>query len=58
MVQNLFWAVGYNVIAIPLAAGVGYSFGALLTPAVGAILMAVSTVVVSLNAMLLRRMKS
>ena len=58
MVQNLFWAVGYNVIAIPLAAGVGYSFGALLTPAVGAILMAVSTVVVSLNAMLLRRMKN
>jgi Cu2+-exporting ATPase len=58
MVQNLFWAVGYNVIAIPLAAGVGYSFGVLLTPAVGAILMAVSTVVVSLNAMLLRRMKS
>jgi Cu2+-exporting ATPase len=58
MVQNLFWAVGYNVIAIPLAAGVGYSFGVLLTPAIGAILMAVSTVVVSLNAMLLRRMKS
>ena len=58
MVQNLFWAVGYNVIAIPLAAGVGYSFNVLLTPAIGAILMAVSTVVVSLNAMLLRRMKS
>jgi Cu2+-exporting ATPase len=54
----LFWAVGYNVVAIPLAAGVGNSFGVLLTPAIGAILMAVSTVVVSINAMLLRRMKS
>ena len=55
MAQNLFWAGGYNVVAIPLAAGVGYSFGVLLTPAIGAILMAVSTVVVSINAMLLRR---
>ncbi len=57
MAQNLFWATGYNVIAIPLAAGVGYSFGILLTPAIGAILMSVSTVVVSLNAMLLRRIR-
>lgn len=57
MAQNLFWAGGYNVVAIPLAAGVGYSFGVLLTPAIGAILMAVSTVVVSINAMLLRRVR-
>jgi Cu2+-exporting ATPase len=57
MTQNLLWATGYNVVAIPLAAGVGYSFGVLLTPAIGAILMSVSTVVVSLNAMLLRRVR-
>ena len=57
MVQNLFWATGYNVIAIPLAAGIGSPFGILLTPAIGAVLMSVSTVVVSLNAMLLRRVR-
>ncbi|WP_268744019.1 HAD-IC family P-type ATPase [Chlorogloeopsis fritschii] len=57
MLQNLFWATGYNVIAIPLAAGIAYSFGILLSPAVGAILMSVSTVVVSINAMLLRRLR-
>ncbi|MGD1858185.1 MAG: heavy metal translocating P-type ATPase [Leptolyngbyaceae cyanobacterium] len=57
MIQNLFWATGYNVIGIPLAAGVAYPFGILLTPAVGAILMSISTVVVSINAMLLRRVK-
>jgi Cu2+-exporting ATPase len=57
MTQNLFWAGGYNVVAIPLAAGVGYPFGILLTPAIGAILMAVSTVIVSINAMLLRRIR-
>ncbi|KJH70076.1 hypothetical protein UH38_20225 [Aliterella atlantica CENA595] len=55
MIQNLFWATGYNVIEIPLAAGVAYPLGILLTPAVGAILMTVSTVVVSINAILLRR---
>jgi P-type Cu2+ transporter len=55
MTQNLFWATGYNVIGIPLAAGVGATFGILLSPAVGAIFMSVSTVVVSINAMLLRR---
>lgn len=54
MTQNLFWATGYNVVAIPLAAGIGATFGILLTPAIGAILMSVSTVVVSLNAMSLR----
>jgi P-type Cu2+ transporter len=57
MTQNLFWATGYNVIAIPLAAGIGAAFGILLTPAIGAILMSVSTVVVSLNAMSLRRIQ-
>jgi P-type Cu2+ transporter len=55
MTQNLFWATGYNVIGIPLAAGVAAPLGILLTPAIGAILMSVSTVVVSINAMLLRR---
>lgn len=55
MIQNLIWATGYNVIAIPLAAGVLYSFGVLLAPAVGAVLMSVSTIVVAANAQLLRR---
>lgn len=55
MVQNLVWATGYNVLAIPLAAGVLYSFGILLAPAVGAVLMSVSTIVVAANAQLLRR---
>jgi P-type Cu2+ transporter len=57
MTQNLFWATGYNVIGIPLAAGVAAPLGIVLTPAIGAILMSVSTVVVSINAMLLRRVK-
>lgn len=55
MVQNLWWAAGYNVVAIPAAAGVFASFGVLLTPAVAAILMSASTVIVALNAQLLRR---
>lgn len=55
MVQNLAWATGYNVLAIPLAAGVLYSSGILLSPAVGAVLMSLSTVVVAINAQLLRR---
>ena len=50
MVQNLFWATGYNVVAIPLAAGVLYNFGILLSPAAGAVLMSLSTVIVSINA--------
>jgi Cu2+-exporting ATPase len=54
MVQNLIWATGYNVVAIPLAAGVLYKFGILLSPAAGAALMAVSTVIVAINARLLR----
>ncbi len=55
MIQNLAWATGYNVIAVPLAAGVLAGVGVLLPPAVGAILMSVSTLVVAANAQLLRR---
>ena len=55
MLQNLFWATGYNAIALPLAAGVAYPFGLLLPPALGALFMSLSTVVVALNALLLRR---
>jgi Cu2+-exporting ATPase len=56
MVQNLVWATGYNVVAIPLAAGALAGVGVTLAPAVGGILMSVSTVVVALNAQLLRRL--
>ncbi len=55
MVQNLVWAAGYNVVSIPLAAGVLAWAGVMLSPAVGAILMSLSTIVVALNAQLLRR---
>jgi len=54
MVQNLLWATGYNAIAIPLAAGILYGYGILLSPAIGAILMSASTVIVAVNARLLR----
>jgi Cu2+-exporting ATPase len=54
MIQNLIWATGYNVVAIPLAAGVLYKWGILLTPAIGAVLMTVSTVVVAINAKMLK----
>jgi len=54
MVQNLWWAAGYNIFALPLAAGILFPFGILLDPAVGAILMSASTVIVALNAQLLR----
>ena len=57
MQQNLWWGAGYNVVGIPLAAGALYSAGILLSPAVGAIFMSVSTIVVALNAQLLRRVK-
>ncbi len=53
MIQNLIWATGYNVVALPLAAGVLYSYGILLNPAAGAVLMSVSTIVVAINARLL-----
>jgi len=54
MVQNLLWATGYNLFAIPLAAGVLYSFGILLSPAMGAVLMSLSTVIVAINARFLK----
>ena len=54
MIQNLIWATGYNVVAIPLAAGVLYKWGILLTPAVGAVFMSVSTIVVAINAKMLK----
>jgi len=54
MIQNLIWATGYNVIAIPLAAGVLYSWGIVLSPALGAVLMSASTVIVAINAKLLK----
>jgi Cu2+-exporting ATPase len=57
MIQNLVWATGYNVFALPLAAGVLAPFGILLSPAVGALLMSLSTVIVALNAQLLRRLE-
>jgi Cu2+-exporting ATPase len=56
MVQNLVWATGYNVVALPLAAGVLAWAGVLLSPAVGAVLMSASTIVVAANAQLLRRL--
>jgi Cu2+-exporting ATPase len=55
MVQNLFWAAGYNIFALPLAAGILAPIGILLSPAVGALLMSISTVIVAINAQLLRR---
>jgi len=56
MLQNLFWAAGYNVVAIPLAAGVLAPAGILLSPAVGAVLMNLSTIIVALNAQLLKHL--
>ena len=55
MIQNLVWATGYNIIAIPLAAGVLAPIGFLLSPAVGALFMSLSTVIVAVNAQFLRR---
>lgn len=55
MLQNLWWAAGYNIVAIPLAAGVLASQGLVLSPAIGAVFMSASTVIVALNAQLLRR---
>jgi Cu2+-exporting ATPase len=57
MVQNLIWATGYNVIALPLAAGILAPFGFLLSPAVGALFMSLSTVIVAVNAQFLRRLQ-
>ena len=57
MIQNLWWAAGYNILAIPLAAGALAAWGILLQPAVGALLMSASTVIVAFNAQLLRKLK-
>lgn len=54
MIQNLLWATGYNAVAIPLAAGVMFKYGILLSPALGAVLMSLSTIIVAINAKLLR----
>jgi Cu2+-exporting ATPase len=56
MLQNLWWAAGYNLVSVPLAAGVLAGVGFVLPPAVGAILMSLSTIVVAANAQLLRRL--
>ena len=55
MIQNLFWATGYNIVALPLAAGVAVAWGIVLNPAIAAVFMSLSTVVVAINAVLLRR---
>ena len=55
MIQNLIWATGYNVIAIPLAAGVLYTSGFVLGPAIGAVFMSLSTIIVAINAQLLKK---
>jgi Cu2+-exporting ATPase len=57
MIQNLWWAAGYNIVALPLAAGVLAPIGIILSPAVGALLMSLSTVIVAANAQLLRRVE-
>ena len=57
MIQNLLWATGYNIIALPLAAGVLAPIGILLSPAIGAVFMSLSTIVVAINAQLLRRIQ-
>jgi len=57
MIQNLWWAAGYNIVAIPLAAGVLQPWGLVLSPAVGAVLMSLSTIIVAINAQLLRRVR-
>lgn len=57
MIQNLIWATGYNLIALPLAAGILAPFGILLPPAAGALVMSISTVIVAINAQLLRRVR-
>jgi Cu2+-exporting ATPase len=54
MIQNLLWASGYNIIAIPLAAGILYSAGIVISPALGAVLMSLSTVIVAVNAKLIK----
>jgi YHS domain-containing protein len=55
MVQNLWWAAGYNILAIPLAAGILYDFGIVVSPAIGALIMSLSTVIVAINSQTLRK---
>jgi P-type Cu2+ transporter len=55
MIQNLFWATGYNILALPVAAGALVAYGIMLQPAVAAVFMSISTVIVAFNAALLRR---
>src|SRR6185503_3680582 len=57
MIQNLAWATGYNVVAIPLAAGVLARWGIVLSPAIGAVLMSASTIIVAITEPLLRRVR-
>ena len=57
MIQNLAWATGYNTLAIPLAAGATAAFGFVLSPAIGAVLMSLSTIIVAVNAQFLRRIR-
>lgn len=57
MIQNLIWATGYNVVAIPLAAGVLFNYGIVISPAIGAIFMSLSTIIVAINAKLLKLTK-
>lgn len=57
MIQNLWWAAGYNIVALPVAAGVLSQWGINLSPAIGALLMSISTIVVAINAQLLRRIQ-
>src|SRR5690606_30640462 len=57
MIENLLWATAYNVLALPLAAGVLAPFGILLSPAVGALFMSLSTIIVAINAQFLRRVE-
>jgi P-type Cu2+ transporter len=56
MIQNLVWALGYNIVAIPAAAGVFAAWGFFLRPEIGALLMSASTVIVVINAISLRRL--
>lgn len=55
MVQNLWWAAGYNIITIPLATGILYNFGIVISPAIGALIMSLSTIIVALNSQTLRK---
>ena len=58
MIENLVWATGYNLFAIPLAAGVLYKYGFILSPAIGAIIMSLSTIIVAINAQLLKKISN